>query len=382
MNSVWKRKLAANSHDPPEKTFDFGPAHQAAARNHAASFGVAELWDALSHNPDWSAAAADRFVFPNGSKKGVGGLGEEEKPVFVHPISGRTDGQASWKSKDFPTAEHATQWQGDIRPDWKDNDPQTLFLKAWRLWMGHAASHASGQGRGAENLPYLPADTRVPDASIWHHCAVVSAIEGTRREGDEKAPIHPAFLLFQVGPVQEFIAQDRSTRDLRNGPYLLSWLMMHAIKAVADECGPDALIFPSLRGQPIYEWLQKRSGLKPDPRAALTPGIANRFLALVPQDFEAPRVEAAFRKEWQGIARGCAASLRPKGLDLESRALRREQLDQHWQINVFCPRRVRSRPGETDGRTPKGSRSTARVAEIGNPGADAAAGALPANAVW
>ena len=32
-------------------------------------------------------------------------------------------------------------------------------------------------------------------------------------------------LLFQLGPVQESIAQARSTRDLWSGSYLLSWLV-------------------------------------------------------------------------------------------------------------------------------------------------------------
>jgi CRISPR-associated protein Cmr2 len=225
------------------------------------------------------------------------------------------------------------QWLGDIRPDWKDNDPETLFLKAWRLWMDNAASHASGEGHRAEALPYLPADTRVPDASLWHHCAVVSAIEATRPEGDAKARPRPAFLLFQVGPVQDFIAQARSTRDLRNGSYLLSWLMMHAIKAVADKCGPDSLIFPSLRGQPIYEWLQNRLELKPDEQNALTPGIPNRFLALVPDQFD-PKVvvESVFETEWQRIAHECATWLKEKGVDVGLNQRWQEQINQHWHI--------------------------------------------------
>jgi CRISPR-associated protein Cmr2 len=330
--NFWKRKLAAYLHDPPEKAFDFGPAHLAAARSHAASFGVAELWDALSHNPDWAAAAADRFIFPDGRKEGVGGLGEQSRMAFVHPMSGRSDGQPSWKAVDFPAGGDATQWLGDIRPDWKDNNPETLFLQAWRLWIDRAATHASGQGRGAETLPYLPADTRVPDASIWHHCAVVSAIEATRPEQDAKVSPRPAFLLFQVGPVQDFIAQARSTRDLRNGSYLLSWLMMHAIKAVADQCGPDALIFPSLRGQPMYEWLQTRLELKPTQEAALTPGIPNRFLALVPQDFNVASVGAAFKDEWRRIARECADWLKPKGVDVGANPHWHEQIEQHWHI--------------------------------------------------
>jgi len=70
----WKAKLAAYLHDPPEKAYDFGPAHRQRAEIHSQNFGVGQLWNVLGGNPDWSAAAADRFVLPHGAK--VGGLGD------------------------------------------------------------------------------------------------------------------------------------------------------------------------------------------------------------------------------------------------------------------------------------------------------------------
>jgi len=216
--AFWQRKLAAFLHDPPEKAYDFGPAHQKRAEAHAASFGVAEVWRSLVHQPDWTAAAADRFVFPHGSAAGVGGLGESG-PSFVHPLSGRAaDGGASLRPEHFPGRPEAEKWLADIRPEWRARDPEAAFYQAWRVWPAHAAEHAGGERQGAVWLPYLPADTRVPDASIWHHCAVVSALQAARKT--------PAFLLFQVGPVQDFISQARSVRDLWSGSYLLSWLVI------------------------------------------------------------------------------------------------------------------------------------------------------------
>ena len=53
-----RARLAARLHDPPEKPYDFGPRHQERSSTHAESFGVADLWKSLAHNPDWSAAAA------------------------------------------------------------------------------------------------------------------------------------------------------------------------------------------------------------------------------------------------------------------------------------------------------------------------------------
>ena len=332
----WKRKLAAYLHDPPEKCYDFGPAHQQRAQTHAESFGVAELWTTLAHNPDWSAAAADRFVFPHGEKLGRN-IGEETCPCFVHPMTGRSDnGRVAFPSDAlaYPSQADAEAWLSDIRPDWKSEDPATLFLRAWRNWSAHAAAHASGQGKGAELLPYLPADTRVADGSIWHHCAVVSALEATRAGDNPKDPLRPAFLLFQVGPVQDFIAQARSTRDLWSGSYLLSWLTLHAIKAVADQCGPDAIIFPSLKGQPLYDFLEPRLDKQPHDNDVLVPGIPNRFLALVPASFNPTAAEEAFKKEWETIAAACLDWLKQHGLSFDSahEARFHDQVKRHWHI--------------------------------------------------
>jgi len=52
-------------------------------------------------------------------------------------------------------------------------------------------------------------------------------------------------LALTVGPVQQFIAAARRTRDLWFGSYLLSEISKAAAKAVADEVGIDALIFPA-----------------------------------------------------------------------------------------------------------------------------------------
>lgn len=94
-----------------------------------------------------------------------------------------------------------------------------------------------------------------------------------------------SLLLFQLGPVQEFIAQARSTRDMWSGSYLLSWLMAHAIIAVVQKGNlkNDDVVFPSLDNNPLVLALR-------DPRApvsselALIPNLPNRFLVVVPNE--------------------------------------------------------------------------------------------------
>lgn len=122
------------------------------------------------------------------------------------------------------------------------------------------------------------------------------------------------FLKVQIGPVQEFIAQARSTRDLWSGSYLLSWLMaagMHALvkKLVERGCKrKDALndvIFPSLAGQPLMQWLEDGTG---DHHQILTPNIPNLFVARVPSGAAselATAVVGAIKDEWGKIHRTC-----------------------------------------------------------------------------
>ena len=88
--SLWTRKLAALLHDPPEKAYDFGPHHVHRAETHAASFGVSDVWKSLTGQPDWSAAAADRFVFPSGTRL-CANLGEKQRPCFIHPMKHAPD---------------------------------------------------------------------------------------------------------------------------------------------------------------------------------------------------------------------------------------------------------------------------------------------------
>ncbi len=90
-------------------------------------------------------------------------------------------------------------------------------------------------------------------------------------------------LVFQLGPVQEFIAQARSTRDLWSGSYLLSWLVAKAIiKLIREGVTTEKdVILPSVANSPlILALLNGPDGI--DAEKALTPNLPNKCLFLVP----------------------------------------------------------------------------------------------------
>lgn len=344
--TFWQRKILSFLHDPPEKPYDYSPEHERKASSYLQTLGLLGEWK--QKQADWCAAAADRFIAPRGRSGTSLGGGVQ----FFHPLAGK---KCSLSALDFPSQADGEKIISDSIPAFQSvSDDQSTFWNLWRLWLHYSVTHHSGQNHNAGNLAYLPADTRIPDTSIWNHCSVVSAIEATRADSGDLAP---AFLIFQIGPVQEFIAQAQSTRDLWSGSFLLSWLMAHAMKACADELGPDTVIFPSLRGQPLYDWLERTRleaakftttdgtesdhfwnslNLAENQRLPLTPGFPNRFLAIVPSDFHVQeKICSAFEKEWTNIAESCLAWLKDKGHPIEGTALElwRAQISNQWRIH-------------------------------------------------
>ncbi|CAN5359955.1 hypothetical protein BH23VER1_BH23VER1_27090 [soil metagenome] len=302
----WNRKTLALLHDPPEKAYDLWN-HERRASLCARLAGLDEFYH-QQKEADWQASAADRMVFP-ANKRGFG-----QNVAFRHPLTGAPADLA------FPDHAAADKLLGDTFPPVSETDPRHRHWIIWRTWMQQAASQP-----GAGALPYLPADTRIPDGSIWNHNAVTSAFEGTRGEDGK---LHPALLLFQIGPVQEFIAQARSTRDLWSGSYLLSWLVAAVIAKLTGDLGPDCVISPALRGQPLYDWIHRRMleqsrFTSPDGASsasfaeafkiaspdfqelALTPNLPNRILALVPESYPVPDLVDALNEEFRKIADRC-----------------------------------------------------------------------------
>lgn len=293
----WKRKLLAFLHDPPAKPFDLWRHEEDADRfKRQAGLLDEEFSKTFDRECDHLAAAADRFPFPDSRKAGLGSsfTGSKDTP-FLHPLGG----SSLVFNEPFPSSGVANTPFDTTQPGLHMFDRSAVgpelsdwanFFLHWRLWPDAAADV---DGRAS----FIPADTRIPDHTIWNHMALTSALYAAKRQADT-----PAFLLFQLGPVQEFIAQARSCRDLLSGSLLLSWLAAHAIKAVTDRVGPDCVLTPSLRGIALFDALHREElyeKLKLDDttgdslwnrlrqeffsaEALLTPNLPNRLVAIVP----------------------------------------------------------------------------------------------------
>lgn len=107
----------------------------------------------------------------------------------------------------------------------------------------------------------LPADTRMPDHSIWSHLGLTSAIGSTMKANSIKHNIQLAE--FSITPVQDFISKSRKLRDYWTSSVILSYLAFTGIKTVMNKLGPDHVVYPSLHNQSLVEsWIKKEFHLK------------------------------------------------------------------------------------------------------------------------
>ncbi|HTI68617.1 MAG TPA: type III-B CRISPR-associated protein Cas10/Cmr2 [Candidatus Limnocylindria bacterium] len=163
-----------------------------------------------------------------------------------------------------------------------------------------------------------------------------------------------SLLKVQIGPVQEFIAQARSTRDLWSGSFLISWLMAHLVAQLRRHSPETELIFPAVGKGPLgtennpeltpstLAWVEGAVTGDESGRKALLPAMPNVLLAIVPASVDKEAVASlidsviGFRTDsvWRQIADSCWDLVNlaaPHGLGLSGKQRWETQLSRHWQ---------------------------------------------------
>ncbi len=294
-NRLWQTKLDARLHDPGEKTLILMRTREGheggTVRVLRERFGLTHVDAAAVKRADWWASAADRPQWPRNLSDR---LHWTQEPVLVHPVSGdEIDLAAEGRLAETDPADIAARSLAHFERlrTACGNDARRSLLAFWRF--GPELQESGDNGRLGELWPQLPADTRVPDHSIWEHLDLASAFAGAFAADDNG---DAALLAMSIGPVQSFIAAARSTSDLWAGSHLLARLAWETMKPLVDELGPDAVLFPRLRGIPQVDlWLREqglpdelfaeaawKKGASADANPLFSAALPNRFVALVP----------------------------------------------------------------------------------------------------
>jgi CRISPR-associated protein Cmr2 len=352
---IWQTKLAARVHDPAEKALVLlrDPAGHEGGTSRALTrlLGLSEITgdtidpdndEVLSRvvfkkglplaiyrqvqRADWWAAAADRpqwpmqqKTLPSGKTFAVADWAQvrwTKDPVLIHPLTGAQyrlpGGLSETDIADIKkrSLDHFSRLLVALgAEDEPDRDWRNTLLAYWRF--GPDLVEEEDFGRLGELWRLLPADTRIPDHSIWDHLDLTSAFAGAFAADPDAGP---ALLALSIGPVQGFIAAARKTEDLWAGSHLLSRLAWEVMKPVAEALGPDAILFPRLRGIPQVDlWLRDEMGLPAelfadsdwlqggtDANPLFSAALPNRFVALVPAGQAKELAEEVTRRvrEW------------------------------------------------------------------------------------
>jgi CRISPR-associated protein Cmr2 len=177
--------------------------------------------------------------------------------------------------------------------DW-DNPSQVH----WWLWRCYPDLLA----KDTPEVYLLPAETRLPDASLWSHTSITSALAGGlagyyRQKEDYPAKgqsftrSRPHLVVFTFSPVQELVKASRKMRDFWAGSWLLHYLSAKVCWELAKKYGADTLLYPCLYQQPLIDhWLLKEYPHfgqwieEPTPQQLLTAGFPNVIVMILPNN--------------------------------------------------------------------------------------------------
>ncbi|MFQ3585942.1 MAG: type III-B CRISPR-associated protein Cas10/Cmr2, partial [Cyanobacteriota bacterium] len=176
-------------------------------------------------------------------------------------------------------------------------DSQEVFWWMWRCLPEALSCHPD---INEPNLLLIPAETRIPDCSIWSHSSMAAALSGSLTGYDGSNNSRPYVATFTFTPVQEVVKASRKMQDFWAGSWILHYLSACICWAWAEKYGPDSVIYPSLYDQPLIDhWLIRKYPhfkretdenyepiqqiKQPKTRQLLTAGFPNVLVLVLPQ---------------------------------------------------------------------------------------------------
>ncbi|WP_235335319.1 type III-B CRISPR-associated protein Cas10/Cmr2 [Aphanizomenon flos-aquae] len=332
----WRAKIWGLLHDPVLKAL-----HDNTGRGKNSFYKQLEVmkaWVEIGKTPDDSRGKAlanillADYVASASDRSAIGGTTEfinydPEKGLEIrHLLSGakqdfkvsfhkelingkRADFLSRKEEKLLEILETAPQkFQDEIQ----DNIPK---IKELYWWLWRCLPKVTCDIFEDSSLMLMPAETRIPDASIWSHVSMTSALAGGFAGYDltldeiknwprGKAVSHPYLAVFSFTPVQELIKSSRKMRDFWAGSWLLHYLSARVCWKLANQYGPDTLLYPSLYEQPLIDhWLLQQYRdfspyiNQPSPESLLTAGFPNVIVLVLPE----AKVQAAMQTAQQTL---------------------------------------------------------------------------------
>ncbi|MBV5329729.1 MAG: type III-B CRISPR-associated protein Cas10/Cmr2 [Chlorobium sp.] len=359
----WIHKTKAFLHDPPDKAIHI-PGHEERANELLAAAGLvgSSLSKEEYQQADIIASGMDRATLPGyvaGDETKSGAINFCTSPQITHP-TGNDGGLRLVLPTDLingkqTVAEIAAEMRALLQEDLGTKAGSGQGLSEKKGYQGNEEHFAPARFHylyfllrrrlaqkdigGLGGLWHrLPADTRLPDHSIWQHSGLVSALASSMKlSGKNQASL----MVFALTPVQDFVGRARKLRDYWSGSIILSWLAFEGIKAVIQRFGADHIVYPSLHGQPLIDGLLKEWGMEEEwlGGGEDKSGVAsfpNKFVCLVPTGKEteaASVIEQAISAAWLELSKATLIQVE-KTIGREDSYIKEQferQLHNYWE---------------------------------------------------
>ncbi len=364
--AYWLHKTKAFLHDPPDKAIHI-PGHEERTNDLLAALGInSSLSKDEYQQADIIASGMDRSNLPGYNPKDEtrnGAINFSESPQLTHPTGSgeaiKIELPELFASPKDAVTETTRAIQELLKADLGDNaDNIGQGLSENKKYKGKEEKFSPARFHylffmlrrrlSQENIAglgglwhRLPADTRMPDHSIWQHCGLVAALASCQ---NLSATRQASLMVYSLSPVQDFVGRARKLRDYWSGSVLLSWLAFEGIKAVMGHLGADHIIYPSLHDQPLVDdLLQDIMDDQPDwfndqHKDHTIASFPNKFTCLVPAGQEeeiAEVIKKQINTAWQQLADATHALLCDKISTVQNDPHIKEQfqrqLGSYWQ---------------------------------------------------
>jgi len=376
----WQAKIWALLHDPPLKALhnNTGRGKEGAWKSLACMEGwvspKAKSYKASTYSSQWLkeialcdliASASDRAALgrlPSGTTVDYDQKGLE----ISHLLSGEKQMVKLGQWHDFllDKGTNRAEWLAEVEASLipqkirECNDAREVY---WWLWRCYPVALSRALDQEADfpeepSLALLPAETRIPDASVWSHTTMTSALAGAlagyhpdgdayprkrARKGRDYHQSRPYVGIFSFTPVQELIKASRKMRDFWAGSWLLHYLSAKVAWAVAWKYGPDTLVYPCLYAQPLIdswllskyphfsEWIES-----PTERQLLTAGFPNVLVMIMPDNGAGSAKDDRVKNPVAAVMQQAEQTLQEEWLNLGNQVLADLQKGQKWMPNL------------------------------------------------
>lgn len=308
--TVFSEKLKKFLHDPIDKCLDI-LRHIERAKEYADLIAVSNIEGIKG--PDWIASCMERSLLP---KSIIQEFNEIRHPLSEEKIKiGEID-----KDNIFNSVKNAFEEIGKEIKFW---DEKKRFLYLWRNLI-EVVSQKLNDNPLKKYISVLPADTRIPDHSIWEHLKITAAIDAFENIQNN------SLFLFSIGPVQSFIQQARKAQDLFMGSFLLSYLSFIATKKIIEDYGPTNIIYPDLFSQPLMDFYLEDQNINVKNSCSAyvhRATIPNRFVAIIPLSDKneignlAESITKKVKNEWKNITHDILTSF---GLNIDETFIKKQ----------------------------------------------------------